>query len=194
MRNLVGIIAILFVTAASSPAAEYWHFGLGLRGTIVIPGGDYSNALGVGVITSFGNPDSRFTTQIEFDSWRVTYDFEVADDTLGALEHHYAGLGVGIYEKFRIFNMSSRFSPYIIGGAGAYFLELKREEATGISGLELRSRYLHSLLMMAGGMGIEADFNEHLSTFIEGRYFYLNSDANEDKDIIQSYLGVRYRF
>ena len=194
MRNLVGIIAILFVTAASSPAAEYWHFGLGLRGTVVKPGGDYSNALGVGVIASFGNPNSRFATQIEFDSWGVTYDFDVADDTLGALEHQYAGLGVGIYEKFRIFNMSSRFSPYIIGGAGAYFLELKREEATDIQGLQLRSRYLHSLLMMAGGMGFEADFNEHLAAFVEGRYFYLNSDADEDKDIIQSYLGVRYRF
>ncbi len=194
MRNLVGIIGILFVTAASSPAAEYWHFGLGIRATAVIPGGDYSNAIGVGVITSFGDPDSRFATQIDFDSWRVTYDFDIADDTLGTLEHQYAGLGIGIYEKFRVFNMSSRFSPYIIGGAGAYFLELKREEATDIQGLQLRSRYLHSLLMMAGGMGIEADFNEHLSTFIEGRYFYINSDADEDKDIIQSYLGIRYRF
>ena len=194
MRNLVGIIAILFVTAASSSAAEYWHFGLGLKGTSVIPGGDYSNALGVGVITSFGDPDSRFTTQIEFDTWRVTYDFDIANDTLEALEHRYLGLGVGIYEKFRIFNVSSRFSPYIIGGAGAYFLELKREEAIDLQGLQLRSQHLHSLLMMAGGAGFETDFDEHLSVFIEGRYFYLNSDADEDEDIIQSYLGIRYRF
>ncbi len=194
MRNLVGIIAILFVTAASSSAAEYWRFGLGLRGTAVIPGEDYSNALGVGVIASFGDPDSRFTTQIEFDSWRVTYDFDIADDTLQALEHHYGGLGVGLYEKFRIFDLSSRLSPYIIGGLGAYFLELKREEATDVSGLQLRPQYLHSLLMMAGGLGIEADFSERLSAFIEGRYVYLSSEADEDKDIIHSYLGIRYRF
>lgn len=194
MRNLVGIIAILFVTAVSSPAAEYWHFGLGLKGTAVIPGEDYSNAFGVGVITSFGDPDSRFTTQFEVDNWGVTYDFDITTDTLPTLEHQYAGLGVGVYEKFRIFDVSSRFSPYVIGGLGAYFLEMKREELTDIQGLQLRSRYLHSIVMMAGGLGVEAGLNENFSTFIEGRYVYLKSDRDEDKDIVHSYLGVKYRF
>lgn len=194
MRNLVGIIAILFVTATSSSAAEYWHFGVGLKGTAVIPGENYSNAYGVGVIASFGDPDSKFTTQFDLDSWKVIYDFDISGDTLAALEHHYSGLGVGIYEKYRIFDMSSRFSPYVIGGLGAYFLELKREDLTDIQGLQLRSQYLHSILMMAGGLGIEAGFNDRISAFIEGRYVYLNSDRNEDKDIIHSYLGIRYRF
>ncbi len=192
MRNLVGIIAILFVTAASASAAEYWRFGVGLRGTAVVPGENYSNALGLGVIASFGDPDSRFTTQFELDTWKVIYDFDV--DTLQDLEHRYAGLGVGLYEKYRIFDLSSRFSPYVIGGLGAYFLELKREEETGVVGLQLRSQYLHSLFMVAGGLGIEAGFNERISAFIEGRYVYLDSDRNEDKDIVHSYLGIRYRF
>lgn len=195
MRNLVGIIAILFVTATSSPAAEYWHFGLGLRGTVVIPGETYSNTFGLGIIASFGNPDSRLTTQLELDTWKVTYDLDIADDNLGELEHRYAGLGIGVYEKFRIFNLSSKFSPYIIGGVGAYFLELKRQEATDIQGLQLRSQYLHSLLMMAGGLGIEADLNQSVSTFIEGRYVILNKRSKKfDKDIVHSYLGIRYRF
>lgn len=195
MRNLVGIMAIILVTAASSSATEYWHFGLGLKGSAVIPGENYSNTAGVGIIASFGNPDSRFATHLEVDSWRVTYDFDVPYDTLGVVEHRYAGLGVGVYEKFRIFNLSSRFSPYIIGGVGAYFLELKREEVTDILGLQLRSQYLHTLLMMAGGLGIEADLNERISTFVEGRYIILNkSNAKIDKDIVHSYLGVRYRF
>ncbi len=195
MRNLVGIIAILFVTATSSPAAEYWHFGLGLKGTAVIPGETYSNTFGLGVIASFGDPDSRLTTQLELDTWRVTYDFDVSGDNLGEVEHRYAGLGVGAYEKFRIFNLSSRFSPYIIGGVGAYFLELKRQEATDIQGLQLRSQYLHSLLMMAGGLGIEADLSQSVSTFIEGRYVILNKRSKKfDNDIVHSYLGIRYRF
>lgn len=194
MRNLVGIIAILFVTATSLSAAEYWHFGVGLKGTAVIPGENYSNAYGVGVIAAFGDPDSRFTTQFDLDSWKVIYDFDISGDNLAPLEHHYSGLGVGLYEKYRIFDMSSRFSPYVIGGLGAYFLELKKEESTDIQGLQLRSQYLHSMLMMAGGLGIEAGLNEHISTFIEGRYVYLKSDRNEDKDIVHSYLGVRYRF
>ncbi len=194
MRNLVGIIAILFVTAASASAAEYWRFGVGLRGTAVVPGENYSNALGLGVIASFGDPDSRFTTQFELDSWKVIYDFDISGDTLQDLEHRYAGLGVGLYEKYRIFDLSSRFSPYVIGGLGAYFLELKREEETGVVGLQLRSQYLHSLFMVAGGLGIEAGFNERISAFIEGRYAYLHSDRNEDKDIVHSYLGIKYRF
>ncbi len=195
MRNLVGIMAIILVTAASSSATEYWHFGLGLKGSAVIPGETYSNTFGFGIIASFGNPDSRFTTQLELDTWRVAYDLDVSGDTLGELEHRYAGLGIGAYEKFRIFSPSSRFSPYIIGGVGAYFLELKRQEVTDIQGLQLRSQYLHTLLMMAGGLGIEADLNEHISTFVEGRYVILNkSNAKIDKDIVHSYLGIRYRF
>lgn len=194
MRNLVGIVTILFVTATSASAAEYWHFGLGVRGTAVVPGEDYSNALGMGVVATFGDPESKFTTQLELDSWKVAYDFDVVGDTLGEIEHEYSGLGFGIYEKYRILNLSSRFSPYIIGGVGAYFLELKRAEDTGVVGLQLRSQYLHSVFMAAGGLGFETGLSSHLSIFAEGRYVYMGSDRDEDTDLLQSYLGLRYRF
>jgi hypothetical protein len=194
MRNLVGIVAILSVIAASASAAEYWRFGLGIKGTAVIPGEDYSNALGMGVVAAFGDPESKFTTQLEMDTWKVAYDKDVAGDTLGPLEHQYSGLAFGIFEKYRIFNLSSRFSPYMVAGGGAYFLELKQEEETDIVGLQLRSQYLHSVFMAAGGLGIETGLGDHFSAFIEGRYVFIDSNRNEDKDLIQSYLGLSYRF
>jgi hypothetical protein len=194
MRNLVGIVAILFVAATSASAAEYWHFGLGIKGTAVVPGEDYSNALGMGVVATFGDPESKFTTQLDMDTWKVAYDFDVAGDTLGEIEHEYSGLGFGIYEKYRILNLSSRFSPYIVGGVGAYFLELKRAEDNGLGALQVRSQYLHSLFMAAGGLGFETGLGSHVSIFAEGRYVFINGERDVDKDLIQSYLGVRYRF
>ncbi len=194
MRNLVGIAAILLVITASASAAEYWRFSLGIKGAAVVPGENYSNALGMGIVAAFGDPESKFTTHFELDTWKVVYDFDVPDDGLGDLEHQYSGLGFGIYEKYRILNLSSRFSPYVIAGAGAYFLELKREEETDIVGLQLRSQYLHSLFMAAGGLSLETELTNHLGIFVEGRYVYIGSDRDEDKDLIQSYLGLRYRF
>lgn len=195
MRNFVAIVAVLFVTATSASAAEYWRFGLGVKGTAVMPGDDYSNALGMGLVAAFGDPESKFTTQFEVDNWKVSYESDVAGDTLGPLKHEYSGLGFGIYEKYRMLNLSSRISPYVIAGVGAYFLELKREEDIEISGLQLRSQYLHSLFMGAGGLGFEMAFSGHLWTFIEGRYVMLSTDnSNVDKNLLQSYLGIRYRF
>lgn len=194
MRNLVGIIVILILSVSAASGAEYWRFGIGLKGTAVIPGEDYSNALGLGVVAAFGDPDSKFSTQLELDSWKVIYDLDVVSDTLGELEHQYSGLGIGIFEKYRILDLSSRFSPYVIAGTGAYFLELKREELTDVLGLQLRSQYLHSMFMMAGGLGLETGLNNHLWAFVEGRYVYISSDRDEDKDLIQSYLGIKYKF
>ena len=194
MRNLISIIAILLLVTGSVAAADYWHFGLGLRGTAVIPGEDYSSALGVGVVASFGDPDSKFTTQLEVDNWRVVYDYDGSVDSLVGFEHRYSGLGFGAYEKYRLLNHSRRFSPYVIAGFGAYFLELKREEDTDIIGVQLRSQYIHSLFSLSGGLGVEAWVGERITTFIEGRYVGIFSDHNEDKDLIQTYLGAKYHF
>jgi len=187
MKNLISIIAILFVIAGSAAAADYWHFGIGLRGTGVIPGGDYANAVGIGVVAFFGDPDSRFNAQLEVDDWKVVYDFT-------GLEHQYSGFGFGIYEKYRILNQASRYSPYAVGGFGAYFLELKKEEMTDILGLQLRSQYIHSLFSMSGGAGLEFSLNSRVSAFAEGRYVALFSEFDTDKDLIQSFIGVRYLF
>lgn len=194
MKNLISIMVFLLVITATVAAADYWHFSAGLRGTGVIPGNDYSNAFGIGVIASFGDPDSRFNTHFEMDSWKVKYDYDGADTALVGLEHRYSGLGFGIFEKYRFLNLSSRISPYGIAGLGAYFLELKREEQTELVGLQLRSQYIHSLFSLAGGLGVEAAVGQHLTAFVEGRYVSIFSENDVDKDLIQSYLGVKYHF
>ena len=194
MKNLISIIVFLLVVTATVAAADFWHFSIGLRGTGVIPGEDYSNAFGVGVIASFGDPDSKFNTHLEMDSWKVTYDYSGSDTVYVGREHIYSGMGFGIFEKYRIFNQSSRYSPYAIGGLGGYFLKLRREEETELSGLQMRSKYIHSLVFLSGGLGLEAKVSQHLSAFIEGRYTYISSENDNDKDLIQSYLGMTYHF
>lgn len=194
MRNLIIVIAILLVITGMAAAAEYWHFSLGLRGTAVVPGLDYSNALGVGVIASFGNPDSKFNTQFEADSWKVSYDYTGPLAEFAGRQFRYSGLGFGLFERYRIFNASSRFSPYVIGGFGAYFLELKRQEETQLQGLQLRSQYIHSLFTASGGVGVEGMVAPRVSAFVEGRYVGIFSTNHEDHDLIQSYLGMKYHF
>ena len=165
MKNLVSLIVILLVVTSTAAAADYWHFSIGLRGTGVIPGEDYSNAFGVGIVTALGDPDSKFSTHFEVDSWKVVYDYSGPDTVYTGREHHYSGLGFGLFEKYRFFNPSSRFSPYAIGGMGAYFLELKREEDTDILGWQLRSKYIHSLFSLSGGLGAESRISTNLSAF-----------------------------
>ena len=194
MKNLVSLIVILLVVASTAAAADYWHFSIGLRGIGVIPGGDYSNALGVGVVAGLGDPDSKFSTHFEVDSWKVIYDYSGSDTVYTGREHHYSGLGFGLFEKYRFFNQSSRFSPYAIGGVGAYFLELKREEDTDILGWQLRSKYIHSLFAFSGGLGAESRISSSMSAFVEGRYVAIFSEFEEDENLILSYLGIRYLF
>ncbi len=194
MKNLVSLIVILLVVASNAAAADYWHFSIGLRGTGVLPGENYSNAFGVGVVTGLGDPDSKFSTHFEVDSWKVIYDYSGSDTVYTGREHHYSGLGFGLFEKYRFFNPSSRFSPYAIGGVGAYFLELRREEDTDIQGWQLRSQYIHSLFSLSGGLGAESRISSSLFAFIEGRYVAVFSEFDEDNDLIHSYLGIRYLF
>ncbi len=194
MKNLVSIMVFLLVISATVTAADFWHFSVGLRGTGVIPGEDYSNAFGVGVVASFGDPDSKFNTRFELDSWKVTYDYDGSNADFRGLEHNYSGLGFGVFEKYRFFNNSARFSPYGIGGLGAYFLELKREEETAISGLQLRSQYIHSLFFASAGLGLETAITRRLTVSVEGRFVSIFSENNSDKDIIQTYLGMAYHF
>jgi opacity protein-like surface antigen len=194
MKNLISVIAICLLISGSVAAADYWHLGIGLRGTLVIPGEDYKSALGVGIVTSLGDPDSKFTTRLEVDRWKVVYDYDGSVDSLVGREHQYLGLGFSALEKYRILNHSARFSPYVIAGLGAYFLELKREEDTDIVGIQLRSKYIHSLMSLSGGLGIEAGLSSRVSAFIEGRYVGIFSENNEDKDLIHSYIGVTYLF
>ncbi len=194
MQKIIGIISILILIAGSAVAADYWHFGMGLRGTAVLPGDEYSNALGVGVVASFGDPDSRFTTQMEIDSWKVTYSKDLPGDGYGALEHEYSGFGAGFFEKYRLYGFGSKISGYLIGGLGGYFLELKREEPIELVGLQMRSQYLHPRAMTAGGTGIDTRISQNITTFVEGRYVYIISGGEEDKPLIQGYLGLKYLF
>jgi len=194
MKKLISFIAIILILTGTASAAEYWRFSMGLRGTAVFPGDDYSNAIGVGAIAGFGDPDSKFDTQIEFDTWKVKYNYSGSDTAYTGRKHHYSGLGFGLYEKYRILDLNSRFSPYVLGGAGAYFLELKREEMADIVGLQLRSQYIHSLFTMSGALGVDGRVSDHLSAFLEGRYVGIFSSNDEDKDLIQSYFGITYHF
>jgi hypothetical protein len=216
MKKFFLLITILVMASSSVFAADYWHFGVGVRITGVMPrsvslpngakNDKYANALGEGIILTFGNPDSRFTTQFELDNWSMNYkksNYVVnyfANDTSTTTsakqgKQEYSGLGVGIFEKYRFLDLSPRFSNYIIGGFGGYFLNLKRELTLDpLPGTEIRSQGFHSLMMTAGGLGFEGRFNDHISSFIEGRYVLIISGDKGDTDLIQGYLGVRYVF
>lgn len=186
MKKFLGVVMILFI-AGSSAAADYWHLGIGFRGTAVVPGGDYENTLGFGILASLGDPDSRFTTQLEVDSWESVYDVR-------GRENRYSGFGVGFFEKFRLWDFSSGLSTYLIGGIGGYFLDFKLEEDVENIGVELRSQYLNSLFMTAGGVGFDFKMGQHLIAFTEGRYVYFPNGNFEDKPLTNGYLGLRYHF
>jgi hypothetical protein len=184
-------------------AAEYWHFGAGVRLTGVVTGNDYANALGGGVLLTFGNPDSRFTTQMDVDSWNVTYQMtdslivikysDRTDSTVRDRDFSYSGLGVGFYEKYRALDFSPKFSSYLIGGFGAYFLDRKREDESNFL-VTMKSFGLHSLLHWSAGLGFEGRLSQHVSSFIEGRYVGIISGSSADKDLLKGYFGVRYVF
>jgi hypothetical protein len=202
MKRIFGIVAILLLASGIASAAEYWHFGAGVRLTGVMPGDDYSNALGSGLLLTFGNPDSRFTTQFDLDTWDVTYTKDDSminvnapgtPDTLRLRDFDYFGLGIGAFEKYRMYDFSPRFSSYVIGGIGGYFLNRKREISE--SGIEtMKSDGMHSLFQIAGGVGFEGKIGQHISGFIEGRYVTFINGEDADKDLMKGYLGIRYIF
>ena len=205
MKRIFGIVAILLMASGIATAAEYWHFGAGARVTGVMPGDDYSNALGSGLLLTFGNPDSRFTTQFDLDVWDVKYnkdDSLIETQPLGDTvitykkrDFEYYGLGIGAFEKYRFYDISANFSSYVIGGLGGYFLNRKRETRDDTGALIVKSiDGMQSLFQMAGGIGFEGKFNQHLMGFIEGRYVaFLNGDKAY-KNLMKGYLGIRYVF
>jgi opacity protein-like surface antigen len=216
MRKIIGIIMILLMASGYAAAAEYWHFGAGVRLTGVAPGTDYSNALGMGMLLTFGDPDSRFTTQMDFDTWKTEFtkagerlldrvdNTQSPPDSIWRLaEHKYSGIGFGIYEKYRAFDISSVFSTYLIGGVGAYFLDYQREERSDYQTVGFRSYGLHSLFQMAGGLGLDAALTRHVTGFLEGRFIgFLNTEKADpnlnikrnDSALMKGLLGVRYTF
>ena len=194
MKRILGFMAILIFAAGNISAAEYWHAGVGVKGTLVIPGDGYENAWGTGVIVSLGDPDSRFSTQFEVDRWIVTYRNGDSTSTYHNRKHKYSGLGLGIFEKFKALGFSSNVAAYLITGLGGYFLELSREEQLEFGGLQMRNTYLHPRMMWANGLGVEAQMTQQWHMFTEGRYVLIVSNGDEDKNLVQLYLGLRYLF
>jgi len=208
MRKIMGIAAIILLVSGYATAADFWHFGVGLRATGVMPSNDslYANALGVGVLLTFGDPDSRFTTQVDLDAWSVEYtkDGEVVEDspigtpdsakTYRLAQYEYSGMGVGFLGKFRAYDFSNTFSTYIIGGLGGYFLDLKRERRNDDGSITVKSNGFHSLIQYAGGVGLEGRLSQHFSSFIEGRYVGVISGDDSDPYFLKGYVGVRYVF
>ncbi len=194
MRKIFGICAVLLLVSGVAAGAEYWHFGLGVKAIVASPGSGYSTAYGGGITANFGLPDSKFVTQLEFEKWKSTYYLTFPEDTMST-KHQYSGLGAGFFEKYRGLDISSKFSGYVIGGFGAYFLELKRKVLlTGTNQYELRSVHLHTVPFLAGGLGIEGKLKSNLYCFVEGRYIGIVSNLDADKDIIAASAGLRMVF
>jgi hypothetical protein len=210
MKKFFFFVTILLLISSTAMAADYWHFGIGLRAVGVVPrGNDYASAMGEGLVLTFGNPDSRFTTQFEFDDWSVNYHksnntitfFGVTGDsaTLQTREtkQEYKGLGIGFFEKFRTFEFLPGFSNYIIGGAGGYFLNYKYENTNDpYAGTTIRSSGYHSTIMASGGLGFDGRLNGHVTAFVEGRFISLfkQSKLYPTPDMFQGSLGVKYVF
>jgi hypothetical protein len=206
MRKIIGIAAIMLLASGYAVAADYWHFGVGLRATGVMPGDKYANALGVGVLLTFGDPDSRFTTQFDLDRWSVGYTKEgslVENSPLGTpdslktyrlAKFEYSGLGVGFFQKYRALDFSNSFSTYVIGGIGGYFLDPKQERRNDDGTVTMKSNGLHALVQYAAGLGFEGRFNQHFYSFVEGRFVGVVSGDANDPNLLKGYFGVRYVF
>jgi hypothetical protein len=204
MRKIFAVIAIILMASGYAAGADYWHFGMGMRLTGVMPGKVYSNALGEGILLTFGNPDSRFATQFDFDNWGVSYQktgdlirtnpITDTSATYKKREHQYSGLGIGVFERYRAIDFTERLSAYLIGGFGGYFLTSRQEESDAIGKVAMQSKGQHSLGQLSGGLGFEGKFNDHLVGFIEGRFVGILNASDSDKNLMNGYLGVRYIF
>jgi hypothetical protein len=207
MRKVIGIAAILLLASGYAVAADYWHFGIGVRATGVMPGDKYANAFGGGVLLTFGDPDSRSTTQFDLDRWSVQYTKDGSlvlystlqqlanGDTLYRLaQFEYSGLGVGFFEKYRAIDLSNFLSTYLIGGIGGYFLDLKVERRNDDGTVSMKSNGFHSLVQYAGGLGFEGRISQHVFSFVEGRFVGVVSGDKNDPNLLKGYFGVRYVF
>jgi hypothetical protein len=204
MRKIFGIAAIILIASGYAAGADYWHFGIGTRiEGVKTSGKDYHNALGGGLLLTFGNPDSRFTTQFDLDKWGVTYHINgdlvrtnsvtEPTPTYKVRDRNYSGLGVGMFERYRAFDFTDNYSAYVIGGIGGYFLDYK-EEMSDNGVVTLKSKGLHSLGQLAGGIGFEGRFDQHILGFIEGRFVGFLNAQKTDKNLMKGYLGIRYIF
>jgi hypothetical protein len=202
MRKIFSIAAIILIAFGYAAGADYWHFGVGAKFEGVIPGKNYSNALGGGLLLTFANPDSRFTTQFDLDKWGV--QFTKSGDsvqtsafgqpyTAKLREQQYSGLGVALLERYRAIDFSNAFSGYLIGGIGGYFLDYKREEGSNGT-VNMKSKGLHSLGQLSGGMGLEAQINPKTMAFLEGRFVGFINPQKSDKNLLKGYLGIRFIF
>jgi hypothetical protein len=203
MRKIFIVAVMILMASGYASGADYWHCGVGAKLAGVMPGDIYSNTLGGGLLVTFGNPDSRFTTQFDVDKWGVKYNksgdsiltsaYNATDTTYKMRERQYSGFSVGMFEKYRAVDFSNTFSAYLIGGLGGYFLNYKREESDNGT-VNLKSKSQHSLGYISGGLGFESQFNQHVFAFLEGRYVELISTKDADQNIVKGYLGVRYVF
>lgn len=210
MKKFFFFVTIFLVISSSAIAADFWHFGIGLRAVGVIPEPQqYNNAVGGGLLMTFGNPDSRFTTQIELDKWTVNYKRSAFPDTVFGItgdstsmqirpsKFKHSGLTFGFYEKFRAIEFSPALSAYIIGGFGGYFINAKYESSQApFAGTVMRSRGYFSVLSGGGGLGLNAKVNSHFDSFVEGRYIGLfkKEPGYDSPNYIHMYFGVRYVF
>lgn len=209
MKKFFFFVVILVLISNTTMAADYWHFGIGLRAVGVVPkGNDHANAMGEGLVLTFGNPDSKFTTQFEFDNWSVNYTksnrtigyIVSSEDTtlhIKTSKQEYKGLGIGFFEKFRTFEFLPGLSNYIIGGAGGYFLNYRYEDTNApLVGTTIRSSGYNSTVMASGGIGFDGRINGHVTAFVEGRYIRLFSRSKlyPTPDMFQGSLGMKYVF
>ena len=209
MKKFLFVVTMLVLISSVAMAADYWHFGIGLRAVGVFPkGNDYNNAMGEGLVLTFGNPDSKFTTQFEFDNWSVNY--EKSNNTIGyivpggdttlhfkALKQEYKGLGIGFFEKFRTIEFLPGFSNYVIGGAGGYFLNYRYEDTNApLVGTTIRSSGYNSTFMASGGLGFDGRINGHITAYPgrvrhRSRHPWLGESGADADNLIGT--GLRHR-
>ena len=152
---------------------------------------------------TFGNPDSRFTTQIDFDRWKVNFqksDYLVRTNpitvdpaTYRIGKQEYTGMGLGIFERYRAIDLSNSMNAYLLGGIGGYFLDYQHEESNNGT-VSMTAKGLHSLAQLSGGIGFEAKVYQGLLGFVEGRYTAFLSTNKRDNNLMNGYFGFRYVF
>jgi len=206
MRKIVCLLAAFLMLTGYAAAIEYWKFEAGMKGVYVMPSDDYENAMGIGLVGDFVKPSSRFSVQVEFETWRVSYDSTIQNPTtlIDSLypvrENQYSAITVGAFLKYRTFNFTPSFSNYLIAGAGGDFISYKKDiieiSATDTNKV-LHSMYLHPRFMAAAGLGFEYNIFTRFTLFTEGRFLFLlgkDTENEPDPNFIMAALGFRYKF